>query len=469
MITEVSDAKNIWAQAKEQLRDIVLPVWLDTIEVVGGDDCRLRLVSAHALAPQVIKQNYSKKICEVLTGIVGAEYSFSIAYDADLAKEYEKNKKKEKQKENAKPKTLVEATKEEENERVSMENLAQMRSFANLNLKYKFENFVVGENSEFTYGVAQQVAKSPAAKYNPLFIYGAPGLGKTHIMQAIGHYIIFNNPKLKVKYLQAEEFCNDYIYALRVGEDKIKKMQKFRQKYRNVDVILIDDIQFIETRPKTMEEFFYTFNELSNKQKQIVVTSDRLPEKITSLDARLRSRFQMGLVTEITVPDFETRVAIVKNLAKNEQADVPNDVCEFIADNFSTNVRELEGAYNKLRAYSEFTQKDISVELATKILGQKKSDKSVSIAKVADVVAKFFDVTVEDFKSPARNQKISNARKIAVYLSREITNRSFENIAEFFEKKHPTMIYSYDKVKQELKTNSLLNNSIAEIKKKLQG
>ncbi len=469
MITEVLDAKNIWTQAKEQLNDVVNPLWLDTIEAVGFDDYRLRLVSAHALAPQIVKQTHSKKICEVLTKIVGAECSFSIAYDADLAKEYEKNKKKEKQKESAKPKTLEVTTKEEADEKAFLENLAQMHSSANLNLKYKFENFVVGENSEFTYGVAQQVAKNPAAKYNPLFIYGSPGLGKTHIMQAIGHYIIFNNPKLKVKYLQAEEFCNDYIDALRVGEDKIKKMQKFRQKYRNVDVILIDDIQFIETRQKTMEEFFYTFNELLNKQKQIVLTSDRLPDEITSLDARLKSRFQMGLVTDITVPDFETRVAIVKNLAKSEQADVPDDVCEFIADNFCTNVRELEGAYNKLRAYAEFSQKDISVELAVKILGQKKPDKSVSIARVADVVAKFFDVTVEEFKSPARNQKISNARKIAVYLSREITNQSFENIADFFEKKHPTMIYSYDKVKQELKTNSALSSSIAEIKNRLQG
>ena len=469
MITEVLDAKNIWEKAKVHLKDDVLSVWLDTIEAVGFDDCRLRLVSARALAPQIVKQNYSKKICEVLTKIVGQECSFSIAYDADLDKEYEKNKKKEKQKEHSKPKNLVETTKDEENEKVSLDNLAQMRSSANLNLKYKFENFVVGENSEFTYGVAQQVAKNPATKYNPFFIYGSPGLGKTHIMQAIGHYIIFNNPKLKVKYLQAEEFCNDYIDALRVGEDKIKKMQKFRQKYRNVDVILIDDIQFIETRPKTMEEFFYTFNELSNKHKQIVVTSDRLPEEITSLDARLRSRFQMGVVTEITVPDFETRVAIVKNLAKTEQVDVPDDVCEFIADNFSTNVRELEGAYNKLRAYSEFTQKDISVELAVKILGQKKSDKSVSIEKVAEVTAKFFDVTVEDFKSPARNQKVSNARKIAVYLAREFTNQSFENIAEFFEKKHPTMIYSYDKVTHALKSNTALSNSIAEIKNRLQG
>lgn len=469
MITDVLDTKNIWAEAKNLLKETVLPVWLDTIEAVGCDNDIFKLVSVHALAPQIIKQNYHKNITEVLSKIVGHECSFSISYDADLAKEFEKTKKKEKQKENAKPKTLVETTKEVEGEKVSLENLAQMRSSANLNLKYKFENFVVGENSEFTYGVAQAVAKNPATKYNPFFIYGSPGLGKTHIMQAIGHYIIFNKPKLKVKYLQAEEFCNDYIDAVRIGDDKIKRMQKFRQKYRNVDVILIDDIQFIETRQKTMEEFFYTFNELLNKQKQIVVTSDRLPEKITSLDARLRSRFQMGIVTEITVPDFETRVAIVKNLAKTDGIDFPESACEFIAENFCNNVRELEGAYNKLRAYAEFTNKDISVELALKILGQKKSEQEVTINEVASAVAKFYDVTVEDFKSPARNQKISNARKIAVYLAREITKLSFESIAEFFEKKHPTMIYSYDRVKLDLKTNAELNNSIEEIKKRLQG
>ena len=469
MITEVFDEKVIWAEAKEQLKDVVLPVWLDTIDVAGCDDGKFQLVSVHALAPQVVKQNYYKKIVEILNKLTGRDCSFTITYDADLAKEFEKTKKKEKQKENAKPRTMVPLSQEEENEKNLTEHLSQMQSFANLNLKYKFENFVVGDNSRFTYAVAQEVAKNPATKYNPFFIYGSPGLGKTHIMQAIGHYIIFNNPKLKVKYLQAEEYCNEYIDAIRVGEDKIKKIQKFRQKYRNVDVILIDDIQFIETRPKTMEEFFYTFNELLNKRKQIVVTSDRLPEEITSLDARLRSRFQMGIVTEITVPDFETRVEIVKKLAQTDELDFSDEICEYIADNFCNNVRELEGAYNKLSAYAGFAKQEVSLELAQKILGMKKVDKSVSLDVVAETVAKYYDVTVEDFKSPARNQKISNARKIAVYIAREVTKKSFEDIAMFFEKKHPTMIYSYDKVKQDLSGNRELSDSITELKRQLQG
>ena len=344
-----------------------------------------------------------------------------------------------------------------------------MQSFANLNLKYKFENFVVGENSEFTYALAQNVAKNPAKKYNPLFIYGAAGLGKTHLMQAIGHYVIFNKPKLKVRYIKTEEYVNELIKSIQKGADRNNKMEAFRQKYRNVDVLLIDDIQFIESKERTMDEIFHTFDSLLNKNKQIVITSDRLPSEIPGLPARLQSRFEMGIMTEITPPDFETRVAILQNLAEQEGVKIDFATCEYIAQNFVNNVRELEGAYNKVSAYASFSDSELNIELAKKVLKCNDRKKAVTIADVAQKTAEFYGVTVEDFKSPARNQKISNARQVAVYLSREITGESFEEIAEFYNKKHPTMLYSYDKVKKDMISDDSLSQAVKSLEKNIKG
>lgn len=349
---DILDAKKIWAEVKAELRT-VLPdhayyPWISEMDVSGCEDGKFNLITVHAMAPQIIRQNYYQKIIETFKQVTGQDYDFSIMYDDDFAKKYEKAKRKE----SAKPKTLT--SPEEEKENVIMENLAQMHSFANLNLKYKFENFVVGENSEFTFALAQNVAHNPAKKYNPLFIYGAPGLGKTHLMQAIGHYIIFNKPKLRVKYIKTEEYVNELIKSIQRGADCTRKMESFRQKYRNVDVLLIDDIQFIESKKRTMDEIFHTFDYLLNKNKQIVITSDRLPSEIPTLPARLQSRFEMGIMTEITPPEFETRVAILQSLADQEGISADFKVFEYIANNFVNNVRELEGAYNKVSAYAAF-------------------------------------------------------------------------------------------------------------------
>ena len=464
---EITKAKRIWAEVKAELRttlpDHVFYNWVDKLEVSGFDNNKFRLITIHGMVPQILRQNYYHQMIEAFQKVTGEDYDFEVFYDDEFAKKVEKIGKKE----NAKPKSMV--TPDEEQQDLLKENLAKMQSSANLNLKYKFENFVVGDNSEFTYALAQNVAKNPASKYNPLFIYGAAGLGKTHLMQAIGHYIIFNKPKLKVKYIKLEEYVNELIKSIQKSPDRNMKMESFRQKYRNVDVLLIDDIQFLESKERTMDEIFHTFDHLLNKNKQVVITSDRLPANIPGLPARLQSRFEMGIMTEITPPDFETRVAILKNLAEQDAIEADFDVFEYIANNYVNNVRELEGAFNKVRAYCDIYNKALTLELAKKVLKCEERRKEITIADVAKCTANYYGVTVDDFKSPSRSQKISNARQVAVYLSREITGSSFEQIAEFFNKKHPTMLYSYDKIKHETALGKDIATDVNEIKQKLKG
>ena len=339
-----------------------------------------------------------------------------------------------------------------------------MQSQSNLNLKYKFENFVVGDNSKLAHAVAFNVAQHPAEKYNPLFIYGGSGLGKTHLMQAIGHYTLFNNPKLKVRYIKTEDYVNELVDNLRKGGDTNDRMAKFRQKYRNVDILLIDDIQFVESKSRTMEEIFHTFDTLYNRNKQIVITSDKPPKDIPTLPDRLRTRFEMGIVVDITPPDYETRVAILTNLAEQMGMTVPFEVYDYIAKNFESNVRELEGAFNKVTAFADIENAEINLSFAKKVLQSDMNIKKVSIEDIAKAAAEYYDVTIDGLKSPARAQKISEARRVAVYLSREITRASYEDIAEFFDKKHPTILYSYQKVKDDLKTDTKLKQTIRELK-----
>ena len=282
-------------------------------------------------------------------------------------------------------------------------------------------------------------------------------------MQAIGHYIIFNKPKLKVKYIKTEEYVNELIKNLQYGGERNARMEKFRQKYRNIDVLLIDDIQFLESKTYTMEEIFHTFDSLYNNNKQIVITSDRLPKDIPTLPDRLRTRFEMGIIVDITPPDFETRVAILKNLAEVRCMDAPFDALEYIANNYVNNVRELEGAFNKVSAYADIEKTPLTLELARRVLNCEASKKELTIEMVANAVSEYYGVTVSDFLSSSRNQKVSGARHIAVYLARELTGKSFENIAEFFKKKHPTMLYSYEKIKDDIKVNKDIERAVNDI------
>ncbi len=297
-------------------------------------------------------------------------------------------------------------------------------------------------------------------------------------MQAIGHYIIFNKPELKVRYIRMEDYFNEWMKCFQYNDMPNSKkrqvcnnslMRKFHQKFQNVDILLMDDIQFIESKMKTMEDFFSTFEALYTNNKQIVIASDRLPKDIPTLDNRLRTRFEMGLVVDIVPPDFDTRFEIVKAYAKELEVEADDVVFEYIADNFVNNVRELKGAFNKVSAYAEFSGIGVTLELAKKALNCEVRKKEITIDKVAQVVADYFELTVKDLKSTARQQKIAHARHIAVFMAREVLQMSYEAIGDYFNKKHTTIMYSCDLIEEKLNSDGELKNTIEELKGLLRG
>ncbi len=456
---DIVEVKSIWNTVKEEIIKTVPATshpWIMPMEAVGFEDGIFSVITGQSFAIQIIRKNHYQQILDVFSSLGYTLKKFDIIYDENLSKELKKQKEKElKAQKKAEEKSLKET---------AFDGMAKMQSQSNLNLKYKFENFVVGDNSKLAHAVAYNVAQHPAEKYNPLFIYGGSGLGKTHLMQAIGHYTLFNNPKLKVRYIKTEDYVNELVDNLRKGGDTNDRMAKFRQKYRNVDILLIDDIQFVESKGRTMEEIFHTFDTLYNKNKQIVITSDKKPKDIPTLPDRLRTRFEMGIVVDITPPDYETRVAILTNLAEQLGLKISFEVYDYIAKNFESNVRELEGAFNKVTAYADIENAEITLEYVKRVLGCDTNQKKISIETVAKVCSEFYGVTVKDLKSPARAQKISDARKVSVYLAREMIKLSYEDIAEYFDKKHPTILYSYQKVKEELKTDTKLKQTIRELK-----
>jgi chromosomal replication initiator protein len=286
-------------------------------------------------------------------------------------------------------------------------------------------------------------------------------------MQAIGHYTIFNNPKLKVKYTKTEDYINDFISNSRNSKDSIENMSKFNKKYTNIDIILIDDIQFIESKTKTMTQMQHTFDSLYNKGKQIVITSDRPPKEIPTLTAALCSRFEQGLMVELTPPDEDTRFKIIEKLAKDNDLKYEDSALKYIAKYYKNNVRELEGAFTKVCAYAEMNEQDLTLKLAKEILNCDREENVLSFDRIAEVTAEYYNVVVNDLKGSARGQKVSEARHISIYLTRELTNESFINIAKFYGKKHPTILFAHEKIKRELSTNSQYSIAIKEIRQAL--
>ena len=454
------ELKRFWEQVKEELLG-VLPEnahpWLYPLEVSGYDKGVLTVVTGQMMGRDLLRKNHYNQMVEALKRVSGDENSrLVIIYDETAAKTLKRETEK-----------LQKKASEVSIKEQAMENLANMQSAANLNLKYKFENFVQGENSKFAYKAAMAVAQNPAGKYNPLFIYGNSGLGKTHLMQAIGHYIIFNNPKLKVKYTKTEDYINDYISNSRKTNNTIENMSKFNRKYTNIDIILIDDIQFIESKIKTMENLQYTFDSLYNKGGQIVITSDRLPQENPTLTAALCSRFEMGLMIELTPPDLETRFEIIKKLATDNDLIHEDEALRYIARNFSNNVRELEGAFTKVCAYAEITEQELTLKLAKEVLKCEESDEGISFDQIARVTSSYFETDIKDIKGTARGQKVSMARHLSIYLCREITNQSFVNIAKYYNKKHTTIMFAYEKIKKEKDTNREISTALREIRQAL--
>ncbi len=335
-----------------------------------------------------------------------------------------------------------------------------------LNPKYTFDTFVIGAGNRFAHAASLAVAEAPAQAYNPLFIYGGVGLGKTHLMHAIGHYVLEHNPNAKVVYMTSEKFTNEFINAIMDN-----KTTAFRNKYRNVDVLLIDDIQFIAGKESTQEEFFHTFNTLHEESKQIIISSDRPPKEIPTLEDRLRSRFEWGLITDITPPDLETRIAILNKKAKAEGLDIPNEVMLYIANQIDTNIRELEGALIRVVAYSSLVNKDIDAALAAEALKDivpSNKPKTITIRNIQEVVGEKYNLRLEDFAAKKRTKSIAFPRQIAMYLSRELTDYSLPKIGdEFGGRDHTTVIHAHEKIAKLIKKDAQLERDIEEIIKKL--
>ncbi len=336
----------------------------------------------------------------------------------------------------------------------------------NLNPKYTFESFVVGESNRFAHAASLAVAESPAHAYNPLFIYGGVGLGKTHLMQAIGHFVVQHSPHFKVVYVSSEKFTNELINAIRNNTTP-----SFRGKYRTVDLLLIDDIQFLAGKESTQEEFFHTFNALHEASKQIVISSDRPPRDIPTLEDRLRSRFEWGLITDIQAPDLETRIAILRKKAVTEGWKLPNNVITYIADLINSNIRELEGALIRVIAYASLTNQEITMELANEVLKDVVSTQQtqkITIPLIQQIVADYFQISTDDLKSKRRTQNITLPRQIAMYLCRELTDASLPKIGdEFGGKDHTTVIHACNRVKEFMTSEPKTNQTIRELVQKI--
>lgn len=333
-----------------------------------------------------------------------------------------------------------------------------------LNPKYTFDSFVVGNSNRLAHAASYAVAESPSKAYNPLFIYGGVGLGKTHLMHAIGNYVLSNNKITKVVYVTSETFTNELINSI-----KDDKTEDFRNKYRTIDILLIDDIQFVAGKERTQEEFFHTFNTLYEANKQIIISSDRAPKEIPTLEERLRSRFEWGLLADIQIPDLETRMAILSKKAQMENYILPDDVLLFIATKIKSNIRELEGALLRVIAYSSLNHIEIDLDSTNEALKDILSgnqNRHVTIPMIQKVVAERYNLKMEVFKSKRRTQDIAFPRQIAMYLSRELTDTSLSKIGEEFGgRDHTTVLHAYDKIKDEISQNAQFDSNIKDIVK----
>ena len=436
-------------KSEYEVNDVPFNTWLKPLKVYEVDGKLITVVVPSEQA--AIGVNYISKrykiplqvtIC-VLTGMEECEVRFVL--EKDLPKKTEKNTSYDKQ---------VQDTRYEE---------------AHLNPKYTFDTFVVGSNNKFAQAAALAVAESPGDTYNPLFIYGGAGLGKTHLMHSIAHFILEHDENSRVLYVTSEEFTNELIETIRNGNNTA--MSKFREKYRNIDVLLVDDIQFIIGKESTQEEFFHTFNSLHSAKKQIIISSDKPPKDMEILEERFRSRFEWGLIADITLPDYETRMAI---LHKNEEMNgysISEDVIKYIATNIKSNIRELEGALNKLMACSRLEKKEITIEMAEQELRDIISPdekREVTPELIINTVAEHFGIRPEDIKGKKRNSEIVFPRQIAMYLCREIIGIPLKSIGTIMGKKdHTTVIHACNTIVADMEKSESTRNTIEIIKKKI--
>ncbi|GAA0377975.1 chromosomal replication initiator protein DnaA [Bacillus horti] len=442
----MENVNELWSKALGVMQKKVskpsYDTWLKQTNAHSLKGDQLVIAAPNEFARDWLESRYLELISETIYTITGSKLDVRFIIpsnqqldDLDIELAFQKKKQAEQQEQN-------------EEQHQSM-----------LNPKYLFDSFVIGSGNRFAHAASLAVAEAPAKAYNPLFIYGGVGLGKTHLMHAIGHYVSEHNPQAKVVYLSSEKFTNEFITAIQNN-----KTVEFRNKYRSVDILLIDDIQFLAGKEQTQVEFFHTFNSLHEENKQIVISSDRPPKEIPTLEDRLRSRFEWGLITDITPPDLETRIAILRKKAKAEQLDIPNEVLVYIANQIDTNIRELEGALIRVVAYSSLVNQDMNAELAAEALKDiipSNRPKQITILKIQQFVADHYDLKVEDFKAKKRTKAVAFPRQIAMYLSRELTDSSLPKIGEEFGgRDHTTVIHAQDKIKKALQTDTQLQKTI---------
>ena len=480
---EQKELQSIWDKVLENFRNAdkitesECQRWLIPIVPLSLDDNSFSLGVANDFSLHYIKDHYIPFIKDAVFTITGKKvdiYITTTQKESDSEKEENDDKKYEV---NTSQASLFVADKSlsEESGSDSNSHFAPVMpgDHSSLKEKYTFENFVRGNSNQMAHASALAVAeltvsKSPQLeRYNPLFLYSGVGLGKTHLMHAIGNYILEKNPSMRVLYISSERFLNDFIASIREG-----KPEEFQRKYRSIDVLLVDDVQFLYTKERTQEEFFHTFNALYDADKTIILSADRHPREIKIIEDRLRSRFEWGMTTDIKPPDLETRMAILQQKAMMENLDIPNDVFYFIANRVNSNIRELEGALTRVIVQASLNHKDITVELATKAMEDVypvEPTKTITLELIQDMTASYFKITTSDLLSKKRTQALALARQVAMFLCRELTNASLPQIGERFGgRDHTTVMHAYNKIVKQRQENAKFNETINELVERIQ-
>jgi len=427
--------ENILEKLKAELSKPSFETWLSPTRLIDFSNNNLTISVANEFAKDWLESRYSSLIKSTVQSYLNVPVTLTFVVDQDLSDDAGVLR----------------------NPEIGFGTLSHP-----LNPKYTFDTFVIGNGNRFAHAAALAVAESPAKSYNPLFVYGGSGLGKTHLMHAIGHVISKNFPVMKILYVTGEQFTNEMIDSIRY-----EKQVEFRNTYRKIDVLLIDDIQFLAGKEGTQEEFFHTFNTLYEANKQIIISSDRPPKEIPTLEERLRSRFEWGLTTDINPPDYETRIAILRKKAQLENFIVPDEIIIFIASQIQSNIRELEGALSKITAYCMLTNQQITISLAEEILKDmipQKNQKIISIDIIQKAVAEQYKISIQEFKMKKRTRTVSFPRQIAMYLCRELTDLSLPNIGEKFGgRDHTTVMHACEKISELKKNDPLVEKSINDI------
>ncbi|CCZ60278.1 MAG: chromosomal replication initiator protein DnaA [Bacilli bacterium] len=454
------DEKDIWtsvlSKIKEEINSLSFQTWFEETELYRLEKNVAKIIVPFAIHKTHIINNYRDIIVEGLYEVTNTNYELELLLRDEIIEDTE-------------PKVN---TTSENSSNITSNSIEMPYIKSNLNSKYTFENFIVGNSNKFAHAAALAVAENPGKMYNPLFIYGNSGLGKTHLMHAIGNYISKNSDK-KVLYVTSEQFVSDFIGINKKDENgtNFTYVDFFKQKYRNIDVLIIDDIQYLGGATETQKEFFHTFNTLYGDNKQIIISSDRSPDDLKILEDRLRTRFCWGLPVDIYPPDFELRVAILKKRIVGEaiNKEIPDQVIEYMASNLGSDIRQLEGAVTRLVAYSTIMGSEIDLNLAIEALKDyinKGVSEKNNVNKIQKVVAEYFQISVEDLKSKKRNSNISFPRQIAMFLCRKFTDESFPKIGiEFGGKDHSTVMHSCEKIEREIKTNKDLADTIDKLEK----